>query len=167
MAPASVWARPERRAESCLWPAEHWLAIANAALLLVAGLAVMEPLLRASGYVTPADLIFNAYSWFCHQMPSRSYFIAGQQMAYCERNTAIYGSMALGGLLWPHVRQKLSWPLFVLMCLPMAVDGFTQLAGLRESTWQLRTLTGALFGLACVWFGYPLVDRLLRRELLA
>jgi uncharacterized membrane protein len=46
--------------------------------------------------------------------------------------------------------------------MPMAVDGFTQLFGLRESTWQLRTLTGGLFGLACVWFGFPLLDRTAR-----
>ena len=30
--------------------------------------------------------------------------------------------------------------------LPMAVDGFTQLFGWRESTWELRVATGLLFG---------------------
>ncbi len=37
-------------------------------------------------------------------------------------------------------------------------DGLTQLVGLRESNWELRTLTGALFGAAAVWFASPYVD---------
>ncbi len=47
----------------------------------------------------------------------------------------------------------------------MAVDGFTQLVGWRESTVELRTLTGALFGAASVWLIYPRVDAVLERDL--
>ena len=42
--------------------------------------------------------------------------------------------------------------------LPMAIDGFTQLFGLRESDWVLRTITGVLFGLRLVWLAYPYVE---------
>jgi uncharacterized membrane protein len=149
-------------ARAALWLARHWLALVNSALAVFATLPVVEPLLRTAGIVQPADAIFDSYTWVCHQLPSRSYEIAGQQMAYCERNTAIYGTMALCGLLWARFGQRaprLHWALFLAMVVPMALDGFTQLAELRESTWQLRTLTGALFGLACVWFGFPLLER--------
>jgi uncharacterized membrane protein len=40
----------------------------------------------------------------------------------------------------------------------MAVDGFTQLFGWRESDWLLRTITGCLFGMATVWLAYPYVQ---------
>jgi uncharacterized membrane protein len=46
----------------------------------------------------------------------------------------------------------------------MAVDGLTQLAGLRESNWALRTLTGALFGLGTLWFVYPYLADALEPE---
>ena len=48
--------------------------------------------------------------------------------------------------------------LFALFVLPAAVDGFTQLFGLRESTWYLRLITGALFGTGLVWLAYPFVE---------
>lgn len=139
----------------------RWPWPANGFLLLFAALPVLAPLLHAGGVSGSADAITAAYSVVCHQLPSRSYFLAGYQMAFCERDTAIYATMALAGLAWARWRRRLPrlhWSAFLLLALPMAVDGFSQLFGLRESTWQLRTLTGALFGLGCVWFGFPLID---------
>jgi uncharacterized membrane protein len=37
----------------------------------------------------------------------------------------------------------------------LGIDGLAQLFGFYESTWQLRTITGSLFGIATVWFAYP------------
>ncbi len=145
-----------------MWVTRHWLLLANAFLLAFASLPVLEPLLRAGTMTGPADAIWTAYTLVCHQLRGRSYFLAGYQMAFCERDTAIYASMALTGLIWARFRRHLPtlhWGIFLLLVVPMALDGFSQLFGLRESTWQLRTLTGALFGLACVGFGFPLLDR--------
>ncbi|MDE3078139.1 MAG: DUF2085 domain-containing protein, partial [Chloroflexota bacterium] len=144
------------------WLARHWLAAGDSFLFSFATLPVLAPLLAAAGWRPVAQEIFAAYGWVCHQMPSRSFFILGQQMAYCERNTAIYGSMAVAGLLWGRYGRKLTGLhplLYGLLVMPMAVDGFTQLFGLRESTWQLRVLTGTLFGVASVWFALPIVRR--------
>jgi uncharacterized membrane protein len=143
-----------------LWLTRHWVGFANAFLLAFASLPLLAPLLHAGTMAGSADAIMRAYSLVCHQMPSRSYFLLGYQMAYCERDTAIYAAMALAGLLWARYHRqlpRLHWSLFLLLLLPIALDGFTQLSGLRESTWQLRTITGTLFGLACVWFGFPLM----------
>jgi uncharacterized membrane protein len=79
-------------------------------------------------------------------------------MAICQRETAIYASMALAGLAFALVRDRLrplGWRPFALLIAPMALDGATQLFGWRESTPELRLLTGGLFGLACVWLIYP------------
>jgi uncharacterized membrane protein len=43
----------------------------------------------------------------------------------------------------------------------MGIDGLTQLPGWRESTWELRTITGLLFGAANVWLLFPRVDALI------
>jgi uncharacterized membrane protein len=40
----------------------------------------------------------------------------------------------------------------------MAIDGVLQLFGIYESTWLLRSLTGAIFGIGAVLFAYPYVD---------
>jgi uncharacterized membrane protein len=82
----------------------------------------------------------------------------GFKVAYCERDFAIYTTVLLAGLLYAVLRRRarpLSWPVFLVCLLPIAVDGFTQLFGLRESSWELRTLTGALTGFAGVWLVYP------------
>jgi uncharacterized membrane protein len=89
-------------------------------------------------------------------------------VAVCERDVAIYGSILLAGLAFGAVRSRLTrrggklrkmpiW-LYVVLLLPMAVDGVTQLVGLRESTWELRLITGTLFGAATIWLAYPYVQ---------
>jgi uncharacterized membrane protein len=85
----------------------------------------------------------------------------GYKVAFCQRDVAIYLAVLLAGLAYGVARRRvraLSLPAYVALIAPMALDGFTQLLGLRESTVELRTLTGALFGLASVWLIYPRVD---------
>ncbi|HUE75378.1 MAG TPA: DUF2085 domain-containing protein [Chloroflexota bacterium] len=140
---------------------DHWLLAFNAGVAVFATLPLLAPVLLATGFTQLANVIYAAYSLTCHQMASRAWHVMGHQMAYCERNTAIYFAMFLAGLAyarWRHT-QPLDLRLFLLFILPMAIDGFTQLFGWRESTWYLRTLTGSLFGIATIWLIYPLLDR--------
>lgn len=85
----------------------------------------------------------------------------GWKVALCERDVAIYGSMVLAGIVFALLRgrvRRLPLPVFVLFVIPIAVDGLTQLFGLRTSNWWLRTLTGALFGAGVVWLVYPYIQ---------
>jgi uncharacterized membrane protein len=95
----------------------------------------------------------------------------GWKVALCQRDLAIYGAIFAGGLVFgllrPTLRKRLrpdgKWPkmpvwMFALFLLPIAIDGFSQLFGLRTSTPALRFLTGALMGAATVWFAYPYVE---------
>ncbi len=78
---------------------------------------------------------------------------------------AIYGSVLAAGLVFALVRGRLRPPsikLYLLLLVPMAVDGITQMFGLRESDWFLRSLTGGLFGAASVWLAYPYVEDAMR-----
>jgi uncharacterized membrane protein len=88
----------------------------------------------------------------------------GYKVAYCERDLASYTMMLVTGLTFALVRRRLPrlpLRLYVVLLLPIAVDGLTQLAGLRESTWLLRTITGGLFGMATAWLLLPELDKAL------
>ena len=89
----------------------------------------------------------------------------GYKVAICQRDVAIYGSMFLMGLLFALMRGhlprlKVRW--LLLFALPMIIDGGTQLVGLRSSTWQLRLITGAFFGVGLIWFAYPYIEDSMR-----
>lgn len=85
----------------------------------------------------------------------------GWKVAFCERDVAIYATVFFTGILYSFVRDRLRplpFKIYLLFVIPIAVDGLTQLFGLRESNWWLRTLTGVLFGFASVWLAYPYVE---------
>lgn len=87
-----------------------------------------------------------AYVVPCHRKPSRCFHVKGKPMPICSRCFSI-----LLGYLWLPVLLVLpvhiSWWIGFLLQVPMAIDGFTQLWGLRESNNGLRCLTGLLSGL--------------------
>ena len=59
----------------------------------------------------------------------------GFQVAYCQRDVAIYTTIFLAGLAFTLVRRwlkPLPFKFFLLFCVPIAVDGFTQLFGWRD-----------------------------------
>jgi uncharacterized membrane protein len=142
--------------------ARHWLLAVNVIGGLYAGLPLLGPWLLSRGFIIPAKAIYLAYGLTCHQMPSRSFYVFGQKMCYCERCCAIYSGIFLLGLGYAAVAGRLRplrWRWMFLLWAPMALDGFTQLFGLRESTWELRVITGSLFALSCVWVGFPYLER--------
>jgi len=142
----------------------------------------------------PARVIYFFYSFACHQLPERSFFIGpkltyslqeireimgegadsllrrrrfigneevGYKMAMCQRDIAIYLTILFAGIAFAFVRDRLeplSFQAFLVFCIPIAVDGITQLLGLRESTPPGRVFSGSLFGMALVWLIYPRLE---------
>ena len=87
--------------------------------------------------------------------------LLGYKVGICQRDVAIYGSIFVGGLIFALVRKRvkpLPLKLFIILLIPLAVDGLTQLFGLRVSNWWLRSITGAIFGFAAVFLAYPYVQ---------
>ena len=98
----------------------------------------------------------------------------GYKVAFCERDVAIWGAMALFGLVFAVTRRripKIHWIVWILVGLiPIGLDGFSQLFSqipsafiqsflpYRESTPFLRTLTGFIFGFMTAWFMFPLIE---------
>ena len=96
----------------------------------------------------------------------------GYKVAICERDVAIYGSLALFGFVFQLSKKKirqLPWYLWFLIALvPIAIDGLSQIPGLssnwpawvpiRESTPVIRIITGTLFGVGTGWYMYPMME---------
>ena len=107
----------------------------------------------ASGmFIAISSDIFWFFSYFCHQLPERSLFLNNIQMPVCARCATIYIATAVGLVFfrlkgYGKKEFRMNWPLFVLLFLPVALDGFTQLFGWRESTNLLRLATGIPYGL--------------------
>jgi uncharacterized membrane protein len=131
-------------------------------LLLLA--AFVDPILSFLGLDAIAKPLFYSMHLICAQIPSHSFYLFGHQVCLCERCCAIYSSMFLGGLAFVLSKKRLPgipWWGIILLSIPMAWDGLTQMIGLRESTWELRLITGALFGFALSWFMLPLMQKTL------
>jgi uncharacterized membrane protein len=141
---------------------EYWALIITVALGLLVLTAIAIPFLSYFGLDSIAKPLFYALHYVCAQIPSHSFYIFGHQLGLCERNFSIYTSMFLGSLVFVLSKKRLPgipWWVWVLMLLPIAWDGITQMFGLRESTWTLRVITGILFGLGNVWFALPLMQK--------
>jgi uncharacterized membrane protein len=85
----------------------------------------------------------------------------GYKMAVCQRDFATFLAALVAGLAFTLLRRRLrplSIKAFVLLCIPIALDGFGQLLALWESTSWSRVLSGAIFGVACVWLAYPYIE---------
>lgn len=191
---------------------------------LYVGLPFLAPIYMRLGWERAGDAIYWFYSFQCHQLPQRSFFLFGSKtmyplseiqlywqntfnpiilrqfignpevgwkVAWSDRMISMYTSILLFAWLWWPFRRKLKpLPLwgFILLALPLAVDGTTHLVsdlagigqGFRDSnawlvnltnnslgptfykgdalgsfnSW-IRLITGVLFGLGLVWFGFP------------
>ena len=89
----------------------------------------------------------------------------GYKLPVCSRDVAIYLAMLLGALLLPLFQKMGSeeWPskwLLVAVCTPIAIDGGTQILGLRESSNFLREATGAIVGIALPFYIVPMLNSL-------
>jgi uncharacterized membrane protein len=94
----------------------------------------------------------------------------GWKLGFCERDLGIFLGLLLFGLLYAARWRRAalrpsSYLVYAALITPMALDGLTQLAGWRESTWELRLATGLLFGVASAWLLYPRFERSFRRSL--
>jgi len=147
---------------------QYWAIMITSALGILVFAALSVPFLSYFGLDGISKQIFYTLHLVCAQIPSHSFYIFGHQLGMCERNFSIYASMFIGSLIFVLSKKRIPgipWWIWALMILPIAIDGTTQMFGLRESTWELRVLTGTLFGLANVWFALPLIQKTILESL--
>jgi uncharacterized membrane protein len=171
------------------WLTQHWFGVVLAVYGLWVFLPFFAPLLMHVGWSGAGKTIYLIYSFFCHQLPERSYFFFGQKtmyslseiqaawqatdnpfvlrqfsgnevmgwkIAWSDRMIWFYTSVWLFAVLWFPFRRSLkpiSWLGFVLLLLPMALDGgshaISDLAGIgqgfRDTNQWLVALTNYAF----------------------
>jgi uncharacterized membrane protein len=205
----------------------HWMILFAVIMGTYVGLPFLAPIFMHWGWSVAGKTIYLIYSFLCHQLPERSFFLFGPKgmysiseiqtawkntfdpivlrqfignpqmgwkVAWSDRMVSMYTGTLLFGLLWYPLRRRLKtlpWWGLLLFLLPMALDGGTHfisdLAGIGQgfrytnawlaalttnslpvsfyigdalgsfNSW-LRLLTGFLFGIGVVWFGFPYID---------
>ena len=206
----------------------HWIILFLVIMGTYVGLPFLAPIFMHWGWSGAGRAIYFIYSFLCHQLPERSFFLFGPKtmypisaiqaawqntfnplilrqfignpqmgwkVAWSDRMVSMYTSTLFFGLLWYPLRRHLKalpWWGLLLFLLPMALDGGTHfisdLSGIGQgfrytNTWLatltnnsfplsfyvgdalgsfnswMRLLTGVLFGIGFVWFGFPFIDQ--------
>lgn len=163
----------------------HWFET----FLFIYGLWVflpyLAPIFMHLGWSGAGKTIYFIYSFFCHQLPERSFFwfgdkimyplneiqaawqdtinplilrqfvgneTMGWKIAWSDRMISFYTSVWLFAVIWYPSRRKvkpLSWWIFVLLLLPIAIDGTSHMVsdfagigqGFRDTNAWLIVLT--------------------------
>ncbi len=76
--PASVVVPVEKQG----WLSRHWFLLFAAVYGLWVWLPFAAPLLMHIGWELPGRALYFAYSFFCHQLPERSFFLFGRAPMY-------------------------------------------------------------------------------------
>lgn len=132
-------------------------------LLTVAGTAIwlsaifLAPALAGRGSARAARLIYAAFSPVCHQVPGRCFTFHGHPLAVCGRCLGIYAGFAAGLVLYPFIRgfSRIELPsarAFLVLTLPMAVDGAAGILGIWASPIEVRFATGVVWGTILPFF---------------
>ena len=93
---------------------------------------------------------------FCHQIPTRSFWIVGSNLGVCARCFGLYISfLSTWLLLVVRFKRHFLWKWGIVLIIPILLDGITQNLGLRMSTNYLRFSTGILGGAGVAILFFP------------
>lgn len=142
-------------------------SISSAVILVWLLLIVGAPVLKASGYQSVSSPIYHFFSYICHQIPSRSFFIDGEEFAVCSRCFGVYFGLLLGFLVYPLWRpideiEPLPRVWLFLSLVPIGVDWSLGVFHIWENTFATRLITGLILGLACAIFMMPALVEITR-----
>ena len=136
-----------------------WILVSLIALAIIAAI-VGAPLALANGHSTLAGDIYKGFSFLCHQLPDRSFHLAGHQFAVCSRCTGLYVGFALTALAYPLIRPiramttpALIW--LILATVPLLIDFSLGYSNLWANTHASRFITGALLSSVAVFYIIP------------
>jgi uncharacterized membrane protein len=106
----------------------------------------------------------SVFRTLCHGRVERCFELFGAPMPICTRCTGIYAGLLLGLACFPMLRWMRERAMRVVAAAaiaPLALDGLTQLTGVRESTNPLRLATGLVAGFA---FGLWILSAVEKRD---
>ena len=148
-------------------PLTMWFIIATGSIAVMS-LIIAAPLAFKAGHPVLGQAIYRGFSYVCHQIPERSFFIGEHQFAVCARCTGLYAGFTLATVVYPLVRslRQIEAParkwLFIAAA-PLAIDFMLGYVGIWNNTHFSRFATGALLGAVAVLYIMPgLIDLSLR-----
>ena len=136
-----------------------WAIVSLVGFLLLLAI-VGAPLALANGHPALAGDIYKGFSFLCHQLPDRSFHLAGHQFAVCSRCTGLYVGFALTALTYPLIRSiratttpALIW--LMLATVPLLIDFSLGYFNIWANTHASRFITGALLSSVAVFYIIP------------
>ncbi|MBV6495329.1 MAG: DUF2085 domain-containing protein [Acidobacteria bacterium ACB1] len=123
-------------------------------------LILVPPIAKADGMTQLSAPLYKFFSYICHQIPSRSFFIDGEPFGVCSRCFGVYFGLVLGYLIYPLWRkideiEPVSKVWLFAACVPIAIDWALTFFGIWENTFLSRFITGLILGAACSTFIVP------------
>lgn len=149
-------------------PLVAWLIVSIGTLLFVS-MIIMAPLAAAAHHDSLAGTLYLSFGLLCHQLPERSFFIAGQKFAVCSRCTGLYFGFVLTLAVYPLLKSLRRTDLpsrkwLIAAAIPLLIDFSLTFFGIWENTPESRFLTGMLLGSVMVFYVMPgIVELSLRR----
>jgi hypothetical protein len=95
--------------------ARHWLFFVNVLIAIWVGLPWLAPVLMDWGWTSAAKVIYFIYSFQCHQLPERSFFLFGGQAMYSLTEIQIVWQQTTNPLILlqfigtPEMGWKVAW----------------------------------------------------------
>src|SRR5438094_925876 len=136
-----------------------WAGLSLLSMVLI-GSILGAPLAQSSGHSQFAFTIYKVFSFVCHQIPERSFHVAGHPFAVCSRCTGLYAGFALAALIYPLARSlkrtdtpRRIW--LILAAVPLLIDFALGYFSIWENTHLSRFLTGALLSSLAVFYVMP------------
>ena len=139
-------------------------------MLLLSPVAFFFVFIIFLSLITPVFKYYNLLNFYeifnflnskiCHQHSPRSLFFFESNIGLCARCFAFYVTVLLYILVLFFIDIKiqnlLKIYIFFLFVSPLVIDGITQLFQFRESTFLLRTITGAMAGIGVSVILFPI-----------
>lgn len=130
-------------------------------------LIVLAPLAKAYGFASLSASLYHFHHFICHQIPERSFFIAGEQFGVCSRCSGVYFGLFIGFLIYPLWRriedvEPLARFWLFLSLIPIGVDWSLTVFGIWENTHFTRVATGLILGVACATYIVPALVEITR-----
>jgi len=105
--------------------------------------------------------IFAILGLWCHQRPTRCFWIFESPMGLCARCFSFYLSLlATGYFLLRTNTRRILWKWALPLLMPILLDGISQQIGLWMSTNLVRTITGLMGGAGIGILVFPIYFRI-------
>ncbi|MDR0311316.1 MAG: DUF2085 domain-containing protein [Acidobacteriota bacterium] len=127
--------------------------------------AFSAPLLLSGSFPTAAFFNYLPFSFFCHQMPERSFALLHNPLAVCHRCLGIYLGLFLGTLTAPfffRIPPRAQRAGIISAAALITLDALLPFTGFWNGFWLCRFLTGLVFGVTAAPFAVMGLDEIFK-----